>query len=45
MSNVWNFKDPLKCGYIKLVGAGLENNGTVIKSGFMKKTATIMVDK
>jgi small subunit ribosomal protein S17 len=44
MSNIWNFKDPLKCGYMKLAGAGVEKYGTVIKSGFMKKTVTVMVD-
>lgn len=44
MVNLWNFKDPLKCGYIKLAGGGLEKYGTVIKSGFMDKTVTVRVD-
>jgi small subunit ribosomal protein S17 len=45
MSNIWNFKDPLKCGFIRLAPGGREKYGTVIKSGFMKKTVTVMVDQ
>ena len=45
MSNIWNFKDPLKCGFIKLAPGGREKYGTVIRSGFMKKTVTVMVDQ
>lgn len=44
MSNIWNFKDPLRCGKLKLARAGLEKYGTVIKSGFMKKTVTVKCD-
>ncbi len=45
MSSIWNFKDPLKCGFIKLAPGGREKYGTVIKSGFMKRTVTVMVDQ
>ncbi len=45
MSSIWNYKDPLKCGFIKLAPGGREKYGTVIKSGFMKKTVTVMVDQ
>ena len=45
MSSIWNFKDPLKCGFVKLAAGGREKYGTVIKSGFMKKTVTVMVDQ
>jgi small subunit ribosomal protein S17 len=44
MSNIWNFKDPLRCGRLKLAKAGFEKYGTVIKSGFMKKTVTVRCD-
>src|SRR4051794_16252469 len=44
MSNIWNFKDPLKTGFVKLAPAGREKFGTVIKSGFMKKTVTVKID-
>ena len=44
MSNIWNFKDPLRCGRIKLARGGHEKYGTVIKSGFMKKTVTVRCD-
>lgn len=44
MSNIWNFKDPMRCGFVKLAGGGKEKYGTVIKSGFMRKTVTVRVD-
>jgi ribosomal protein S17 len=44
ISNVWNFRDPLRCGGVKLAHAGREHYGTVIKSGFMKKTVTVRVN-
>ncbi len=44
MSNIWNFRDPLRTGRIKLARAGFEKYGTVIKSGFMKKTVTVRCD-
>jgi small subunit ribosomal protein S17 len=44
MSNIWNFKDPLKCGFVKLAHSGREKFGTVIKSGFMRKTVTVKSD-
>jgi small subunit ribosomal protein S17 len=44
MSNIWNLKDPLKTGFVKLAPSGREKYGTVIKSGFMKKTVTVKVD-
>lgn len=44
MSNIWNFQDPLRCGFVKLATAGREKYGTVIKSGFMRKTVTVRVD-
>jgi small subunit ribosomal protein S17 len=44
MSNIWNFKDPLKTGFVKIAPSGREKFGTVIKSGFMKKTVTVKVD-
>jgi small subunit ribosomal protein S17 len=44
MSNIWNFKDPLKCGFVKLASSGREKFGTVIKSGFMRKTVTVKCD-
>jgi small subunit ribosomal protein S17 len=43
-ANIWNFKDPLKCGYIRLASSGFERYGTVIKSGFMRKTVTVRSD-
>ena len=44
MSNIWNFKDPLKTGFVKIAPSGREKFGTVVKSGFMKKTVTVKVD-
>lgn len=40
----FNFRDPLRAGYVRLPGSGRELYGTVIKSGFMKKTATVKVN-
>lgn len=44
MSNIWNFRDPLRCGRVKLARAGREKYGTVVKSGFMRKTVTVRCD-
>ena len=41
MSNVFNFKDPLRTGFIKLKSAGYEKYGTVIKAGLSNKTVTV----
>jgi len=41
MSNVFNFRDPLRCGYVRLKPSGFEKYGTVIKSGYMAKTVTV----
>lgn len=45
MTTIWNFKDPMRKGIMKLAKAGREKYGTVIKSGFMSKTVTVMVDQ
>jgi small subunit ribosomal protein S17 len=45
MTSIWNYKDPLQTGFVKLAKAGREKYGTVIKSGFMQKTVTVMVDQ
>lgn len=45
MSSIWNYKDPLRSGFIRLAKGGREKYGTVIKSGFMNKTVTVMVDQ
>jgi small subunit ribosomal protein S17 len=45
MSSLWHLRDPLKCGVLRLAPGGREKYGTVIKSGFMKKTVTVMVDQ
>ena len=42
MSNVFNFRDPLRCGFVKLKSSGFEKYGTVIKSGYMAKTVTVI---
>lgn len=44
MSNIFNFKDPLRTGFVKIVGSGLERYGTVVKSGLNKKTCTVRSD-
>jgi len=41
--SLWNFKDPLRRGFISLTGSGVEKFGTVLKSGYMKKTVTVKV--
>jgi small subunit ribosomal protein S17 len=45
MANIWTLRDPIRCGGIKLAPCGREKIGTVIKSGFMKKTVTVAVDQ
>ena len=45
MSSIWNLYDPLRSGFIKIPKSGREKFGTVIKSGFMRKTVTVQTDK
>ena len=44
-STIWNFSHPLRTGYQKLEPHGAEFFGTVIRTGRMKKTSTVMVQK
>ena len=40
-ANIWNLKHPLRTGFVKLAGGGLEKFGTVIRQGRMDKTVTV----
>ena len=43
-TNIWNFAHPLRTGHINLVTPA-EFFGTVIKTGHMKKTITVLVTR
>ena len=44
MSYTWNFRDPLRRGYVAIAKSGREHYGTVIKSGYNKKTIVVKVN-
>jgi small subunit ribosomal protein S17 len=45
MSSIWNIKESVRTGHIRLLGGGRELFGTVVRSGRMNKTVTVKVDR
>ena len=40
---LYNIKDPIRTGHIKLARGGRELFGTVVKHGLMRKTVTVSI--
>ena len=41
MSNIWNLKDPLRSGFIRVSRSGCERFGTVIRAGVNDKSVIV----
>ncbi len=41
MSNIWNFRDPLRSGFVRLSKAGCERFGTVVRAGVNEKSVVV----
>ena len=45
MVSIWNLKDPLRTGYVKLMQhGGMEKFGTVVRAGLNDKTVSVLVE-
>lgn len=45
MVSIWNLKDPVRTGYLKLATGSRELLGTVVRSGKMDKTVSVLVER